>query len=182
MRVNSELLILVMSETLAGKAREALRLAEADPGQSAVLAAAVTEQARAAHDNAAAAIAARALGLAALHTGDAAIAIRHLRTAIALGRRARSPALTAEARMTLAYVLDVSGRSRQALREIDAALVDLDGVERARAEAQRGAILQQHGWLEEALASYRSALPELRRADDHLWVQRVLLNRGVVYG
>ncbi|MBO0815791.1 MAG: CHAT domain-containing protein [Actinobacteria bacterium] len=171
-----------MTATLAEQAREALRLAEADPAQSAVLAAAVAEQARAAHDVAAASIAARAQGLAALHTDDAATAIRHLRTAIALGRRARSRALTAEARMTLAYVLKGSGRSRQALREVDAALVDLDGVERARAEAQRGAILQLHGRLDEALASYRSALPGLRRADDHLWVQRVLLNRGVVYG
>jgi CHAT domain-containing protein/tetratricopeptide (TPR) repeat protein len=171
-----------MTATLAEQAREALRLAEADPGQSAALAATVAEQARTAHDNAAAAIAARALGLAALHTDDAATAMRHLRTAITLGRRARSPTLTAEARMTLAYVLNGSGRSRQALREIDAALTDLEGVERARAEAQRGAILQLHGRLDEALASYRSALPELRRAGDHLWVQRVLLNRGVIYG
>ena len=171
-----------MIPTLAEEAREALRLAEADPGQAAALAARVSGQARLAHDTAAAAIAARALGLAALHTNDAATAMRHLHAAIALGRRARSPALTAEARMTLAYVLYGTGRSRQALREIDAARMDLDGVERARAEAQRGAILQLHGRLDEALASYRSALPELRRADDHLWVQRVLLNRGVVYG
>jgi tetratricopeptide (TPR) repeat protein len=171
-----------MSATLAEQAREALRLAEADPGQSAVLAATVGEQARSAHDAAAGAIAARARGLAALHTDDAATAIRHLRTAITLGRRAHSPALTAEARMTLAYVLNGMGRSRQALREIDAALTDLHGVERARAEVQRGAILQLHGRLDEALASHRRALPDLRRADDHLWVQRALLNRAVIYG
>src|SRR5205807_10088568 len=107
---------------------------------------------------------ARALGLAALHLDDAATATRHLRAAVALGRRAHSPALAAEARMTLAYVLYGSGRSRQALREIDVALMDLGGVERARAQAQRGAILQLHGRLEEALASYRTALPGLRRA------------------
>ncbi len=171
-----------MTATLAEKAREALRLAEADPRQSAMLAAAVAEQARAAKDVAAAAIAARALGLAALHTDDADTAMRHLRAAITLGRRAGSPALTAEARMTLAYVLDVRGRSRQALREIDAALLDLDGIERARAEAQRGAILLLLGRLDEAPVAYHNALPVLRRADDHLWVQRVLLNRGVVYG
>jgi tetratricopeptide (TPR) repeat protein len=171
-----------MTATLAEQAREALRLAEADPRQSAALAATVAKQARSARDVAAAAVAARALGLAALHTDDADTAMRHLRAAITLGQRARSPALTAEARMTLAYVLDVRGRSRQALREIDAALLDLDGVERARAEAQRGAILQLLGRLDEALAAHHSALPELRRADDHLWVWRVLLNRAVVYG
>jgi tetratricopeptide (TPR) repeat protein len=171
-----------MTATLAEQAREALRLATADPGQSAKLAATVAEQARSARDIAAAAIAVRALGLAALQINDAATAMRHLRKAVALGRRARSAALVAEARMTLAYALNGSGRSRQALQEIDAALADLVGVERARAEAQHGAILQLHGRLDEALASYRSALPELRRAADLVWVQRVLANRGVVYG
>ena len=53
--------------------------------------------------------------------------------------------------------------------------------ERAR-EAQRGAILQQLGRFDEALTSYRAALPALRRARDQLWIQRVLLNRGVVHG
>ncbi len=61
-------------------------------------------------------------------------------------------------------------------------MLDLDGVERARAEAQRGTILASRGRAEEALASYRRALPALRRADDHIWVQRVLSNRAVVYG
>jgi len=176
------LLALYMTSVLADKAREALRLAEADPGQSAKLAAAVAAQARAAHDPAAGAIAERALGLATLHIDSADTAMRHLRAAIALGRRAGSPSLAAEARMTLAYVLNGRGRSRQALREINAAVLDLDGVERARAEAQRGAILEFHGRTEEALASFRHALPALRRADDHVWVQRVLSNRAVLYG
>ena len=171
-----------MTTTLADKAREALRLAEADPGQSAALAAVVAAQANAARDIAAAAVAERALGLAALHIDDATTAMRHLRAAISLGRRAGSPSLAAEARMTLAYVLNGRGQSRQALREINAAVLDLDGVERARAEAQRGAILEFGGRTEEALASFRRALPALRRAGDHVWVQRVLSNRAVIYG
>jgi tetratricopeptide (TPR) repeat protein len=173
---------LYMTTTLADKAREALRLAEADPGQSATLAAAVAAQAQADHDIVAAAIAERALGLAALHIGNAHTAMQHLRAAVTLGRRARSPSLAAEARMTLAYVLNGRGRSRQALREINAAVLDLDGVERARAEAQRGAILQLLGRVDEALVSSRRALPALRRAGDHVWVQRVLSNRAVIYG
>ena len=171
-----------MTTPLADKAREALRLAEADPGQSARLAADVGTRARAAHDIAAAAIAERARGLAALHLDNAATAMRHLRAAVMLGRRAQSPSLEAEARMTLAYVLNGQGRSRQAIREINAAILDLDGVERARAEAQRGTILAFLGRADEALASFRRALPALRRADDHVWVQRVLSNRAVVYG
>ena len=117
-----------MTTTLADKAREALRLAEADPGQSAALAAVAAAQANAARDIAAAAVAERALGLAALHIDDATTAMRHLRAAISLGRRAGSPSLAAEARMTLAYVLNGRGQSRQALREINAAVLDLDGV------------------------------------------------------
>ncbi len=171
-----------MTVTLADKAREALRLAEADPGQSAALAATVAAQAKAAHDLPAAAVAERALGLAALHIDNAAAAMRHLRAAITLARRAGSPRLAAEARMTLAYVLNGRGRSQQALAEIDAAVLDLDGVERARAEAQRGAILEFDGRAEEALASFRRALPTLRRADDHVWVQRVLSNRAIIHG
>jgi tetratricopeptide (TPR) repeat protein len=171
-----------MTTNLTDKAREALRLAEADPGQSVALAAVVAAQAKAAHDLAAAAIAERALGLAALHVDSADAAMGHLRSAITLGRRAGSPRLTAEARMTLAYVLNGRGRSQQALREINAAVADLDGVERARAEAQRGAILESHGQTEEALASFRRALPALRRAGDQVWVQRVLGNRAVLYG
>src|SRR5579862_3493838 len=98
-----------MTVALADKAREALRLAEADPGQSAALAATVAAQAKAAHDLPAAAVAERALGLAALHIDNAAAAMRHLRAAITLARRAGSPRLAAEARMTLAYVLNGRG-------------------------------------------------------------------------
>jgi tetratricopeptide (TPR) repeat protein len=171
-----------MTDALADRAREALRLAEADPGQSADLAALVADQARSAGDYAAAAIAERALGLATLHIEDADAAMAHLRAAITLGGRAGAPQLTAEARMTLAYVLNGSGRSRPALKEIDMAIRDLVGLELVRAEAQRGAILQLLGRFDEALASYREALPTLRRADDHVWVQRVLANRCIIYG
>jgi len=167
---------------MSNRAREALRLADADPRRSATLAAEVARQARDQRDHAAAAIAERALGLATLHLEDLDTAARHLRSAIALGRRARSPRLVAEARMTLAYTLSRRGRPRLGLREIDSALLDLVGVERARAQAQRGVILHQLDRLDEALASYRSALRSLRRAGDGLWMQRVLSNRAVLHG
>jgi tetratricopeptide (TPR) repeat protein len=170
------------SSTMRDRAREALRLADADPRRSATLATAVAKQARDERDHAAAAIAERALGLAILHLEDLDTAAGHLRSAIALGRRAQSPQLVAEARMTLAYTLSRRGRPRLGLREIDAALQDLDGVERARAQAQRGVILHQLDRLDEALASYRSALRSLRRAGDGLWLQRVLSNRAVLHG
>ncbi len=40
----------------------------------------------------------------------------------------------------------------------------------------------QLGRLEEALVSYQRAIPGLRRAADHLWLQRALVNRGVLHG
>ena len=166
------------SSTPHERALEALRLADSDPRRAAVLATDAAQAAGSTGDLAAAAIAARARGLAAYHLEDLDAAVRHLRQAIALGTRARSPQLAAEARMTLAFALNWRGQPRAALREINRAVQDLSGVARARATAQRGAILHQLGRLDEALTDYRAALPVLRRENDQVWVQRVLSNRG----
>ncbi|HEY7147445.1 MAG TPA: CHAT domain-containing protein [Streptosporangiaceae bacterium] len=175
-----------MRATTGDRVTEALRLAEADPRRSVPLAAEVLREARGDGDFATASVAARALGLAALHLQDPDAAIRQLRAAAALGVRAGAGTLAAEARMRLAFVLNVRGRPRQAIREIDAVLRDpggdLDGASLARAQAQRAAILHQLGRLDEALAGYRAALPALRRAGDDVWVKRVLSNRGLVHG
>jgi tetratricopeptide (TPR) repeat protein len=160
---------------------EALRLAEADPGQAVALGAQIAREARAERDLAAATVAERALGLAALHLENLDAAVRHLRSAVTLGRRASDPALAAEARMTLAFALSSRGRPQQALHEIETALGDLRGVAQARAQVQRGSIQLQLGRLDEALGSYRAALPALRRDGDLQWVWRALLNRGVVH-
>jgi len=171
-----------MAKSTMLDAREALRLADSEPRRAASLGAAVLHTAKAERDPAAAAVAERALGLAGMHVDDLDVALRHLRSAIRYARRADSALLAAEARMTLAFVLNRRGRSRVALREIDAALLDLAGVPRARAEAQRGAIMHQLGRFDEALASYQRALPVLRKGGDHLWMLRVLLNRGLLHG
>jgi tetratricopeptide (TPR) repeat protein len=163
------------------QAREALRLAEGDPNRSIALASEVVTRAGQAGDVATAAVAQRAWGLAAVHLEDLDSAVRHLRMAVGLGKRAGAPRLAAEAQMTLAYALNARGRTRRALLEIESALGHLDGLARARAQAQRAAILQQVRRFDEAIAIYRNVLPVLRRADDLLWVQRVLSNRGIVH-
>jgi tetratricopeptide (TPR) repeat protein len=168
--------------TLHDQAREALRLAEANPARSAVLARAIAGRARQTRDLAPLSIAERVLGMTALQLQDPDAALRHLRAAIQAGRRAGSADLVAEARLRLAFVLTVRGHGRLALREIETALSCLSGVARARAQAQRGAILSKLGRLDEALPDYHAALSVLRRADDHVWVQRVLYNRAVLYG
>jgi tetratricopeptide (TPR) repeat protein len=163
---------------MAERARQALELVTADPRQASKLAADLASQAAASADHETGSIALRARGLAAVHLDAADSAVAHLRRAVELGYRARSPGLAAEARMTLAYALSTRGQLREALRAIELALTDLKGLERARARAQRGAILFRLGRLNEAAADYRSALHVLRRTGDLLWVQRVLSNLG----
>ena len=68
--------------------------------------------------------------------------------------------------MSFAFALNRSGKPRRALVEIDAALDDLGSRGRAEGLAQRAAILQQLGRLNEALSDYRVALPALRREGD----------------
>ena len=162
--------------------REALRLAEAHPAESVRLARAVARQARRQKDFALLSACERALGLAAAQLTGPDAAIRHFRAAVRRGLQAGSPGLAGEARMSLAFALNDRGRPAQAVREIEAALADLHGAARARAQAQRGAILTRAGRHDEALADYRAALPLLRQAGDEVWVQRVLYNRAVSHG
>jgi tetratricopeptide (TPR) repeat protein len=165
--------------SIADAAREALRLAEAEPRRAVTLSANLAARARREHEPAAGAIAERAWGLALRHRGDTDSAIAHLREAVRLGRRAKSAELAAEARMTLSSALVERGRPRHALTAIDAALRDLDGVAGARALTQRGTILLELGRFAEAIADYRAAAPTLREADDLLWLYRVACNRGL---
>ena len=161
---------------------EFLRLAEADPRRTIVLATPVTQQAHARRDYAAESVAERAIGIAAMHLADLDASVYHLRSAIRLADRAGSADQAAEARIRLAFVLSIRGRPRQGMREINAALADLHGPARARAEAQRAAILLHLGEFGDALIGYRTAVPALRRARDYLWLQRVLTNRAIAHG
>jgi len=171
-----------MTTALVDRAAEALELAAAHPARAVSLGSALVTQAHADRDHAALSIAERALGIASLHRRGLDAAIGHLRDAIAHARRAGSTDLAAQARMTLAFALSSRGRSRDGLREIEAALVDLRGTDLARGRAQRAAILLQLGRLDEALAGYSAVLPVLREAGDWMWVWRVLSNRAVLYG
>jgi tetratricopeptide (TPR) repeat protein len=162
-------------------AERALELVDVDPRRAWRQASGVLDRARKSRDHAVAAVAGRAAGLAALHLTDLDTAVTYLRRAVDDARHAGSGALTGEVRMSLAFVLNRRGDTGRALRTIDAALHDLKGVQRARALAQRGAIRQQLGSLDEALADYRLALPQLRRAGDWRWVARLHSNRGVLH-
>ncbi|MEV0830278.1 CHAT domain-containing protein [Nonomuraea rubra] len=171
-----------MSQSPSDPGAELLRLAESDPARLMVVAAGVARRARDEGDLALASVAARALGIAAFHVTDLHVAARHLRESIRLAQRAGSPELAAEARLRLSFVWCVRGRMDQALAEVDRALPGLRGAGRARAEAQRAVIHNHLRRPDEALAAYRLAVPALLQAGDHLWLQRVLSNRGIVHG
>lgn len=172
-----------MAVNLHEQAAEALRLAESNPVKSFALAESVIVQARQDRDLEAHAVAERALGIATLQLEDPDAALGHLRAAIQLGRQAGAAGLVAEARMTFAFALAVRGRGRQGLKEIETALESLrPRVARARARAQRGAILLQLDRPAEAHSDFKAAVPVLRAQDDLVWLQRVLSNRAVLYG
>jgi tetratricopeptide (TPR) repeat protein len=171
----------IMLDSLLDRAVAVLHKAEAEPRRAVAPARQLVRMARHDHDYAAASIAERALGIAALHLQDTEEAARHLRTAAALGRRAGAPDLVAEARLRLAAVLNVGGQHAAALRSINAALAQAVGADRARAWAQRGAILLQVGRLDAAHLSFEAALPGLRAVDDRMWLKRVLSNRGLIH-
>jgi tetratricopeptide (TPR) repeat protein len=165
---------------LLAEALEAVRAADHDPATGLPLAERVALRASRAGHREAASMAHRAWGHALLHVGDLDAAIRHLNSAVRWGRRAGSPELAAEARLKLAFALVQRGRPRPALREIETALQDLKGTSAARAHAQRAIIFHIVGRLDESLAEFEVALRVLRRHQDRLGVQRMLINRALV--
>jgi CHAT domain len=160
---------------------EALRLASVAPDRARSLAVAAEQATRMVGDWAANSIAKRAYGVAAMQLRDLDEAVTHLQGAVTAGRRAGSPRLVGEARMSLASALTLRGATGRAIREIDAALRDLDGVAAARALVQRSAILQELGRIDEALETLPPALAVLRRFHDVQWEVRALNNRSILH-
>lgn len=154
----------------------------ADPHQAVRVAEEALEQARAEDDGAGAAVALRALGLAAHALHDAAAADDYLDQAIACAGQAGLRVIEAEARMSHSLVLDDLGQPAAALREIERACARLSGLRLARATMQRALVLRRVGRDNEALAGYQRALATFRREGDRLWQGRALVNRGVLLG
>lgn len=161
--------------------REAVQLATQDPAASQDLCASLLERAHQERAWDAVAVAERARGVAAMTLNAIPEAVTHLRAAVAAGRRAGSSHLTGEARMSLAFALALRGSAGQAIRQIDLAIDELDGVAAARAHVQRAAIFQQFGRDDEAFADLRGALPVLRRAADAEWQARAYSNRSLMH-
>jgi tetratricopeptide (TPR) repeat protein len=169
----------------ARAAQAALDLVPADPRRARTEAASALRIAR--HEQeptarqAARSVAYRALGLAAHELGDAYGALRALHSAVRVADAAELAGHAAQARMSRAFILLSRGRLQAALRDADAAVASMQGVDRARALAQQALILQRAGHLDQALAVYGVALPALRRHGDRLWEARLRNNRAILH-
>ena len=167
--------------TAAAAAGAALDLVPADPARAAAQAARAVELARRQGDRGAQSTAHRALGLAARELGDLGGALTALHAAVRVATAAGLPQVAAQARMSRAFVLLSQGRTAAALRDAEAAVASMRGLDRARALAQRGLVLQRSGRLDDALAIYARALPALRRHHDRLWEARLRNNRALLH-
>ncbi|WP_433273871.1 CHAT domain-containing protein [Actinosynnema sp. CS-041913] len=169
-----------MPHSALHEAREAVRLADTDPGRSLPAAERAARRAARERDREASALAEQAWGHALQQCGEVGEAVVHLRRSVRHGSSAGRPELAAESRMKLAFALAQRGSTRSALHEIDAALTVLTGHAGAKARAQRAVILYHVGRLDEAYADYQAAAQALRRGGDRLALQRVMMNRGIL--
>jgi tetratricopeptide (TPR) repeat protein len=162
------------------QATEAMRLADTTPGRAIPVARDALRAGRRSGDTHAAALAEQAWGHSLLQGGEVNAAIGHLRRSARQAEQAGAATLASSATIKLAFALVQRGRADAGLGQIDAAVRDLNGIEQARARAQRGVIKYLVGRHEEALADLETALHELRVAGDRPHVQRALVNRGIV--
>ena len=156
---------------------KALRLAQVQPHRARDLA--VAALAASGGDVAIAVTADRALGLVARTLQDLPLAAHHFDRAVTGATSAGMVATAAEIRITLAAVLAASGRTAEALAELDLAASCARGRAAARLQAQRAFIFQRLGSHREALRHYRRALAALRRTGDVESEAKVLMNRAI---
>lgn len=156
-------------------------LAQRAPGKAQELATGALRSAEDEADAKAAFAAQRALGLAARAVEDLPAAEAHLCMAVDLAVSAGLVVLASEARTHLATVFAATGRTAEALCQLDLAALAAPGPQAARLQAQRAFILQRLGRLDEALHLYRHVLVALRRAGDVESQAKVLTHRGVLH-
>jgi tetratricopeptide (TPR) repeat protein len=120
----------------------------------------------------------QALGIATREMGDVAQAVRYLRAALASAASCGDER-KADVEASLGITLACAGRSKEALRQLDAALSKASGVTAARVRLRRGNLLGIVGRTDEAIEEHRRAARTLHAAGDSLWEARALNNLGL---
>ncbi len=160
-------------------AERAHALVQARPAHAHALAEQALELARRRRDPESRVAALHALGFARYVLGDPR-ALGTVAAAVRAGERHGYLDRAALARRNLALYLAYAGRTTKAVREMDRVCARLDGVERARTEVFRLAVLHLAGRAGPHLAESERALRVLRRAGDDVWEARLLYNRGFI--
>jgi tetratricopeptide (TPR) repeat protein len=123
-------------------------------------------------------VARQAIGIVLREFGDIDAAVRELRTARALARRARSVQREADVLATLGVALVFAGRTALGLRSLDTAVGQSSGRLNGRIRLRRGGVLVVLGRHDEALADLNAAVATLRLAGDPVWQARALTERA----
>ena len=128
-----------------------------------------------------ASVAHQAAAIVVREFGDVEAGVRELRQALRLARRTGSAGREAEVLASLGIALVYTGRTAASLAAFEAAVQRSSGVLAARVRSRRGVALLILGRYQEALADLQYAVAAVRRADDRLWMARVLNNRALTY-
>jgi tetratricopeptide (TPR) repeat protein len=129
----------------------------------------------------AASVARQAIGIVLREYGDIEAAMRELRIARRLARRAGSAGREADVLGTLGVALIFAGRSVAGRNALDAAVRQSTGHLHGRMLFRRGAALLILGHHREALEDLNTAIVAMRAADDQIWEARALQERAVSY-
>ena len=160
-------------------ANQAADLAFSDPAGARRLAESVLAAESA--DPASTSVAQQALGLVGLATGQLTEAEAHLQQAIRIADRPGTKGFAAEARGVLGYLLTMTGRSTDALRQMALALPDVNGVAAARLRMQRGLVYTEISRFDDAAADFAAALRALQQVGgDPLIEASIRNNRSIV--
>ncbi|GAA4219932.1 tetratricopeptide (TPR) repeat protein [Streptosporangium album] len=159
-------------------AEHAVNLSSRAPARALALARGVLRHVSAADPHGeAAAIAYRALAVAARELGDLPLAEEHLRQAVSIAVSAGLPHRAAQARLSLVHIRTELGHPQQALTIADAAEPHLTPVEVAKLGVHRAVALARLGRYAEAVGHCDRAVEAL--GDDVGFLAGAMLNRGL---
>ncbi len=158
-----------MTEADVQTADRAVELAFTDPRRAAAMAEQIRRRSDAGPE--ARAVALRALGVVSVIRGDLDAAALVLWEAIGVAESANHHGRAGEARATLSYVLTLTGRSAEALAQVELAGRVLTGIKRGHLHMQRAVILTELGRFDEADRGFADSLRRLRRAGGSLLIE-----------
>ncbi len=122
----------------------------------------------------------RALGIALRSLGEIEDSIRELQTARDMYRDQGEDVPAAEAIISLAASVAMSGRLDEGIESLEPLLQDSSDAVQAHAQVQKAGLIARTGDLNGAMALYELAEPVLRSSNDLRWLALLYSTRGLV--